>query len=77
MSKDFRERLMGIIAEKHYDKCRPLLIEELERTPHEELYQELLDLMKSLRDEGRDHDEEDVAEVAELMTEWAHPEYRV
>ncbi len=78
MNNAFRERLLDIIANKRYDECRPLLIEELERgTPRDELYRELLDLMLFLRAEGREDDEDEVADVAELMTNWARPEYRV
>ncbi|MEV6910268.1 hypothetical protein [Amycolatopsis sp. NPDC051071] len=70
--------LLDLIANKHYDKTRRLLIEELERgTPREDLYQELLDLMRDLREEGREAEEEEVAEVADLMTDWALPQFRV
>ncbi|WP_394360365.1 hypothetical protein [Amycolatopsis sp. SB7-3] len=78
VSADFRERLLDIVTNKLYGQARPLLIEELERgTPRDELYQELLDLMLFLRAEGREDDEDEVADVAELMTNWARPEYRV
>lgn len=78
MNEVFREELLHLIANKHYDKTRQALVEELERgTPREDLYRELLDLMMDLRAEGREAEEEEVAEVAELMTDWALPQFRV
>ena len=78
VSSDFRERLLDIVTNKLYDRARPLLIEELERgTSREDLFDDLKDLMLLLRAEGREADEDEVAEIAELMTEWALPECRV
>lgn len=78
VSSDFREKLLDIVTNRLYGKARPLLIEELERgTSRNDLFEELMDLMLFLRAEGREADEDEVADIAELMTSWALPEFRV
>lgn len=78
VSSDFRERMLDIVTNKLHGKARPLLIEELERgTSREDLFEELKDLMLFLRAEDREADEDEVADIADLMTDWALPEYRV
>ncbi|MBE1581102.1 hypothetical protein ACFORH_25000 [Amycolatopsis roodepoortensis] len=78
VSSDFRVRLLDIVTNRLYGKARPLLIEELERgTSRDDLFEELMDLMLFLRAEDREADEDEVADIAELMTSWALPEFRV
>ncbi|SEF38316.1 hypothetical protein SAMN05421837_12040 [Amycolatopsis pretoriensis] len=75
----FRARLLAeVAAGRSVIEIRPLLVEQLERgVKREDLYQELIDTMLFLRAEGRDDDEDAVADVADLMSNWVLPEYRV
>jgi hypothetical protein len=76
---EFRARLLASVeAGLSVIEIRPLLVERLERgVKREDLYQELLDTMLFLRAEGRDDDEDAVADVADLLTDWVLPEYRL
>lgn len=79
VSGDFRARLLEAVAEgtSIFEK-RPLLAAELERgVSREKLYQELLDTILFLRAEGRETEEDRVADVADLMSDWVPPEYRL
>jgi hypothetical protein len=79
MMDEFRAKLLAAVAAGlSIVEIRPLLVEQLERgVKREDLYQELLDTMLFLRAEGRDDDEDAVADVADLLTDWVLPEYRL
>lgn len=75
---EFRARLASVEAGLSVIEIRPLLVEQLEcGVKREDLYQELLDTMVFLRREGRDEDEDAVADVTDLLTNWVLPEYRL
>jgi hypothetical protein len=75
----FRARLLASVeAGRSVIEIRPLLVEQLERgVKREDLYQELLDTMMFLRAEGREEDEDRVADVADLLSNWVLPEFRL
>ncbi|MGW4526149.1 hypothetical protein [Amycolatopsis sp. NPDC004378] len=75
----FRARLLAAVAAgRSVIEIRPLLVEQLERgVKRADLYQELLDTMHFLRAEGRDDDEDAVADVTDLLTNWVLPEFRL
>ncbi|MEV6826107.1 hypothetical protein [Amycolatopsis sp. NPDC051102] len=75
----FRARLLASVeAGLSVPEIRPLLVEQLERgVKREDLYQELLDTMLFLRAEGRDDDEDAVAAVTDMFSNWVLPEYRL
>ncbi|MGK3203310.1 hypothetical protein [Amycolatopsis sp. MEPSY49] len=75
----FRARLLASVeAGQSIIEIRPLLVEQLERgVKREDLYKELIDTMRFLRAEGRDDDEDRVADVADLLTDWVLPEHRL
>lgn len=76
---EFRARLIASVeAGLDVLEIRPLLVEQLERgVKREDLYQELLYTILFLRAEGREKDEDAVADAADLLTEWVLPEYRL
>ncbi|MEU0535271.1 hypothetical protein [Amycolatopsis tolypomycina] len=76
---DFRARLLASVeAGLSVPEIRPLLVEQLEGgMKREDLYQEVLDTMFFLRAEGRDDDEDAVADVADMFSNWVLPEYRL
>jgi hypothetical protein len=76
---EFRARLLASVeAGLGMIDIRPLLVEQLERgVKREDLYQELLDTILFLRAEGREADEDAVADVADLFSEWVLPKYRL
>lgn len=75
----FRARLLASVeAGQSVIEIRPLLVEQLERgVKREDLYQELIDTMLFLRAEGRDDDEDRVADVTDLLTDWVLSKYRL
>ncbi|OXM52424.1 hypothetical protein [Amycolatopsis alba] len=79
VSTDFRTRLLEVVAEGlTIFEIRPLLAAELERgVSREKLYQELLDTILLLREQGRETEEERVEDVADLMSDWVPREYRL
>jgi hypothetical protein len=79
VDSEFRGRLLVAVEEgQTVPEIRPLLVEQIERgVKREELYQELVDTMAFLRAEGRDEDEERVADVTDMLTNWVLPEYRL
>ncbi|MFG1645028.1 hypothetical protein ACGFMK_32500 [Amycolatopsis sp. NPDC049252] len=76
---EFRAKLLASVeAGVGVLEIRPLLVEQLERgVKRDDLYQELLDTIHSLRAEGREADEDAVADVADLFSEWVPAEYRL
>ncbi|AGM02845.1 hypothetical protein AB0E55_37130 [Amycolatopsis keratiniphila] len=79
VSADFRTRLLELVAAGlTIFEIRPLLAAELERgVSREKLYQELLDTILFLREQGREAEEDRVADVADLMSDWVPREYRL
>jgi hypothetical protein len=79
MMDEFRAKLLAAVAAgQSVVEIRPLLVDQLEGgVKREDLYQELLDTMLFLRAEGRDDDEDAVADVTDLLTDWVLPEYRL
>lgn len=79
VSGDFRVRLLSAVAtELTIFEIRPLLAAEIERgVLREKLYQELLDTILLLRAQGREAEEDRVADVADLMSDWVPPEHRL
>jgi hypothetical protein len=76
---EFRGRLLDFVAAGlSVPEIRPLLVEQLDRgVKREDLYQELVDTMAYLRAEGRDEDEDRVADVTDMLTNWVLPKYRL
>lgn len=79
VDSEFRGRLLAAVeAGLSVPEIRPLLLEQLERgVKRDSLYQELVDTMAFLRTEGRDEDEERVADVTDMLTNWVLPKYRL
>ncbi|UMP02579.1 hypothetical protein [Amycolatopsis sp. EV170708-02-1] len=79
VSADFRARLLELVAAGlTIFEIRPLLAAELERgVSREALYQELLDTILFLREQGRETEEDRVGDVADLMSDWVPREHRL
>ncbi len=79
VSEDFRARLLALYTEKQKPwGTRPTLVAELDRgVSRAKLYQALIDTILFLRAESREAEEEWVEDVADLMSDWVPPEYRV
>ncbi|MFI7117754.1 hypothetical protein [Amycolatopsis sp. NPDC049868] len=79
VSADFRAGLLeAVAAGLTIFEIRPLLAAEIERgVSREKLYQELLDTILFLREQGREAEEERVEDVADLMSDWVPREYRL
>ncbi|WP_414936293.1 hypothetical protein [Amycolatopsis sp. cmx-11-51] len=68
VSSDFRATLLDAVArETSILQIRPLLAREIE----------LIDTILFLRSEGREVEEERVEDVADLMSDWVLPQFRV